>query len=398
MQLWTNFAGTDQLGNSDGHQIGGHNGDWKSGFAQFGNYGEPNFPNDSDYGTAPTCYKVTGNALASGPCNIGARYQGMPTLLTQQNTSIGITGDPFDHHGANRSQNTNDLYPVMYFNTAVPAQGRLAGSGYPNNAVAYGEIIGMATQTVPGCATSAVANFCEWRFSHNWNPGTTPDFYGGNNLGMNSQDGQFATFATPVMGTRGSTSPDWTTGAKPYGYLINPIVIYPTVANANHSSFRQDNPSGCTPGGTEPTSWPQTSADTQSDGTCTWTNVSQAAIDSTGQLPCNGLRADYLQAVGTAIYLGTRFFDLSATNIYQATGCLAASPCSSANSGAGLVAPGGGAAVLEGALTLSGSPAFHATVTDTASGAALGGITYQYIGQNDCRVDILLLSLTSAHQ
>ena len=146
----------------------------------------------------------------------------------------------------------------------------------------------------------------------------------------------------------------------------------------------------------------QTCNETGSSSANIWTNVSQASTipggGHVGQLPCNGLRADYLQAVGTAIYLGTRFFDLSSTNIYQATGCLAASPCSTANSGAGLVAPGGGASVAEGALALSGSPAFNSTVTDTASGAALGGIVYTFIGQNDCRVDLILLSLTSAHQ
>jgi hypothetical protein len=80
-------------------------------------------------------------------------------------------------------------------------------------------------------------------------------------------------------------------------------------------------------------------------------------------------------------------FDLSSSNIYQATGCAASTTCSAANGGAGLTAT---QSVSEGTANLSNSPAFLSTITDS------NGIIWQYVGQNDCRSDVVLVDLTSA--
>ena len=371
---WVNWNGTDINGQSDGHEIDGYSGNWKGGFAQYHSYAEPNFPNVVDYGTSPNCQKVAGGAVATSVCSIGSPYSGAPALLVDQGTSV--VGAPFDHHGANRSGNSTDTSPVLYFNTAVPAMGRTSGSGYPGASVGYNEIIGMANQFVSGCVSST-ATFCEWRFAHNWGTGSVPQFNGQNEQGMNSQDGSLAAFATDVMGTRGSVSPDWTTGAKAYGAMINPVCAS-GCTNAMHSSFQQMNSAGCTAGGTEPSSWPQTPGVAISDGSCTWENVS--GMYGSEQLPCNGLRADILSTAGATIYQNTNVFALSSSTIYQAVSCTPVAPATSCSF-----------PITEGAVpSWGGCSTFGSQCTDAA------GIVFQNIGQNDCRTDVILVDLMSA--
>ncbi len=385
---WVNWNGTDVNGQSDGHEIGGYNGNWKGGFSQFHNYSEPNFPNIADFGSASLCYSVVGGGLSGNSCSMGSVYSGTPLLVQQRNT--GVTGAPWDEHGANRVANSTDTAPVLLFNTAVPALGRLPGSGYPGSLPGYNEITGMATQTIAGC-TSTIATYCQYRFAHNWGTGSVFQFNGQNEQGMNSQDGTLAAVASDVMGTRGSVSPDWSAAHSfVYGAYINPLCSS-GCTNGMHSTFVQMNASGCTSGGTAPTTWPAAPGQTVSDGVgataCSWQNISQAATGSTGQLTCNGLRADLLQTAGSTVYLGTRIFDLSSANIYQATGCAASSNCSAANGGAGLTAS---LSVAEGTMSLSNTPAYMSTVADSS------GILWQFIGQNDCRTDVILVDLMSA--
>ena len=384
---WVNWNGADVNGQSDGHEISGYTGNWKGGFSQFHNYSEPNFPNAADFGSSLNCYSVSGSQLSDSPCSIGSVFSGAPLLVQQRNTAV--TGAPWDEHGANRVSNSTDTVPVLLFNTAVPAMGR-AGGGYPGSLPGYNEITGMATQPVAGCS-STIATYCQYRFAHNWGTGSVTQFNGQNEQGMNSQDGTFAAVASDVMGSRGSVSPDWSaTHAFAYGADINPVCAS-GCTNAMHSSFAQMNAAGCTSGGTVPTTWPTVPGQTVSDGSgptaCSWQNISQPATGSTAQLACNGLRADLLQTTGATIYLGTRIFDLSTGNIYQATGCSAASTCSAANGGAGLTAT---QSVAEGTLSLSNTPAYMSTLADS------NGIVWEFIGQNDCRTDVILVDLQSA--
>ena len=379
---WTNWSGTSVNGQSASHAIDGYNGLWQGDFGQFHAYNEPNFPNTADYEASPTCYSASGGSLNSSTCAIGAGYTGTPLLLTSRIT--GVTGAPWDEHGAGRIAGANDLAPVFFFNTAVPATGREVGTGYPGSLPGYNEITGMGTQSIAGCS-STIATYCQYRFAHNWGTGSVFNFNGQNEQGMNSQDGTFAALATDVMGTRGSISPDWTaTNAYVYGAIVNPVCSS-SCTNALHSSFQQLNSAGCTAGSTEPGSWPQSPGNTVSDGSCTWQNVS--GTYGSEQLPCNGLRADLQQTTGATIYLGTQIFDLSSANVYQATGCAASSTCSAANGGAGLTSS---LSVAEGTMSLSSSPAFMTTVNDS------NGIVWQFTGQNDCRTDVILVDLLSA--
>ena len=369
---WTNWTGTSVNGQTDAHAADGYTGIFQGGFSQLHLYSEPSFPNTTDYGSTKTCYSVSGNTLHSANCVVGVAFTGIPNLLVQQTT--GVTGAPFDHHGADRAADTLDTVPIMYFNTAVPALGRISGQGYPNNVTAYNEIIGMAAQAVTGCSPIP-GTYCQWRFGHNWGTSSVVDFYGQNELGMNSQDGTFAAFATDVMGTRGSHSPAWSAGSVLYGGIINPT----SASNANHSSYQNLTASTFT-AATEP-DWSTCQVSGQ---TCTetghsaniWTNVSQAATGSTGQLPCNGLRADLLQTPGSTINSGTIITRLSDLGLFKATTC---NSCSFP--------------VTYNAIAFPGSPTFMTSYTD--SGASYQ-ITYQFIGYNDCRSDVVVMDLTSA--
>ncbi|MFZ3262448.1 MAG: hypothetical protein WA172_00470 [Terriglobales bacterium] len=371
---WVDWNGTDINGQSDGHEIAGYNGNWKGGFSQFHNYSEPNFPNVSDFNSTSNCDSVLGGSLSSGPCSIGSVDNGMPLLL--QSRSTGVTGAPWDEHGADRVSNSTDTVPVFLFNTAVPAMGRTAGSGYPGSLPGYNEITGMATQLVSGCS-STIATYCQYRFAHNWGTGSVPQFNGQNEQGMNSQDGILAAVASDVMGTRGSVSPDWKSAAWTYGVLINPVCSS-GCTNAMHSSFQQMSSAGCTAGGTEPSSWPQTPGSTISDGSCTWENVS--GMYGSEQLPCNGLRADILATAGATIYQNTNVFELSNSTIFRAVSCTPVAPATSCSF-----------PITEGTVpSWSGCSTFGSQCTDAA------GIVFQNIGQNDCRTDVILVDLMSA--
>jgi len=61
--------------------------------------------------------------------------------------------------------------------------------------------------------------------------------------------------------------PDWTASNA----YTAPTTILPTVGNAGGFVFSIS--SNCTSGATEPVTWNQTSGGTQTDGTCTWTDI-----------------------------------------------------------------------------------------------------------------------------
>jgi hypothetical protein len=229
--LWTNGVS----GNCDAHAIGGSNGLWKGGSFYYHLYAAPN---------------CTSAGVPSATCTaLGSANPG---------TKLFNTGFNWDQHGANNAANSTDTNPPRMFMTDVPAQGRLANSGYPGHVAGYQELDAIATD-----GTQKL-----YRIMHNYNTGSSKFFSVQNNEGTNSSDGTFAAIQTDVMGTRGSVSPDWASG---HGY--NPgDLINPCSNNANQSSF-QIQGSACT-SSSGPITWPQTSGQVVTDNNCTWTNVS----------------------------------------------------------------------------------------------------------------------------
>lgn len=320
----------------------------------------------------------------------------MPLLQVARST--GITGAPWDEHGLNRAVNTSDTSTVFLFNAHTPLEGRNTGAnnaGYPGGLPGYGELTGMAAQPVSGC-TSSIATFCQYRFAHFWNTGNVNNYNEQNNWGMNSQDSVYAVFTSDVMGSRGSTSPDWTSGgAHSLGDMVNPVCVTasgtttcnPTgYGNANHSSFQILSGTSCTSGSTEPQwSTAQTTGNTIGDGSCTWTNVS--GHYGSQQLPCNGLRGDLsaAESTGAEIYSGTTVFDTSSGNIYQAT---------SVSPSTGWTSP---PYYVISANDNWSKCAFGQTCGDgNSTSPSSDGITWTYLGQNDCRADDIVVDLTSA--
>ena len=100
-----------------------------------------------------------------------------------------------------------------------------------------------------------------------------------------------------------------------------------------------------------------------------------------GQLPCNGLRADFTPIVGQSIAQGTSVYpsaNNAGNNIYQATG---------------FTTPATGWPINEGVAPnwASVAPNFASTYTDYA------GIVWTNLGANDCRADVVVVDLLSGH-
>jgi hypothetical protein len=363
---WVNYTGSNDIdGVSGSHETQGYGLEWNGELLTSHSYDEPNYN------------------LEQGAELVGAPHLGLSLL--RQALSTGITGAPWDAHGSGRAVNSSDTTPVFRFNTAVPAEGRLgcqpsnsgiqwhcAGgsspTGYPGYTAGYNEITAMTT--LPPVCSNSLGTYCQYRFAHNWGTGSSPQFAAQNEQGMISQDGRFAVLSTDAMGTRGSTSPDWQVGAYELGALINPVS-----GNANHSSF-QIIDANCT-SVSEPPIWPQLAGETVSDGGCNWTNVSQPAgtgNGNTGQLPCNGLRGDLNPLSGTIVQDGTTVFPVNsnvAANIYRAS-------CS-------------------GTCTMTSVPNWSSDCPKFTSTCADDDITWTNIGPNDCRADVVLVDLLSAH-
>jgi len=361
-EMWVDYYKTGSISGENGsHGTKGYNLQWNGTKTVSHDYIEPQYN-------------------LEGPQPVGSAHLGIQLLQSPRDT--GIANAPWDEHGSGRAVNTTDTTPVFQFETAVPARGRLSGDGYPGSLAGYNEIIAMAAATDTSCDAHTLGTFCQYRFAHNWGTGSSPQFNAQNEEGMISQDGTFAAFSTDVMGTRGSTSADWTSGATHNsGDLINPQGGAGRTANANHSSFQfqtglTSGHSSCTSSGTEPATWPQTAGATVTDGSCTWTNAS--GMYGSKQLPCTGLRGDYAAVAGASIPQNATVFPIannSNSNIFQAVSSVNGFPWDEG------IEPDWGNVM----------PYYGNQFQDSNK------ITWQNIGRNDCRADVVLIDLMSAH-
>lgn len=283
--------------------------------------------------------------LWSRPSVNGAANPGLHILPPQ--------GLPAQHHGTYLNAGTQDLPPMGVVQTSVPTATYTLGGNPPGSAPAnlpwYGEFIAVSTD---GLSTV-------YRFLHIDNTGSEPNYNAQNNVGAISEDGQFAAVTTDMMGTRGSTSPDWIAN---HTYALG-TTMFPTSGNAGGYDFQiLTAPSGNS-GGTEP-AWCQTSGCTTTDGGVTWTNLGAS---------CNQLRAMYSPATSAAFSLNDMVFPTTknnAGNIFKAT--------------------------QEG-TTGSALPNWDGSCSSYGQTCADGGVIWTNIGPNDCRWDVMLVDLLSAH-
>ncbi len=285
-------------------------------------------------------------------------------------------GFPADTHESNKGLGTQDEGIVTFFVDDVPATtlgNSVPSSGYFANPMAtyYQEVVGGATG-LPTSAQPPIGTF--FRFAHNFNTGSSPLFDDQNGIGNVSQDGQFAAIPTDVMGTRSSASRAWAARhTYTWGDYIYPVdnnggggsgfsatgYDYQVTAVGGNSSPTPGTTG--TTGATEP-NWDASCATTCTDGTggtqITWTRQPAS---------CNQLRGSDLWAAGKAAPAGMCIYDYKTnTDIY----------CTSAGGTTGSTKPS--------------CPQYGSTCSD-------GGVTWTNMGQNDCRSDIVLVDLVSAH-
>jgi hypothetical protein len=283
--------------------------------------------------------------LYSRPSINGSANPGTPTTIPSQ-------GLPAQHHGSYLNSGTTDRAPFGIIQTGVPTATYALGGNPPGSAPAnqawYAELLGVA---VDGSNTV-------YRFAHVFNTGSESNFNAQNNVGAISADGQLMAVTTDMMGTRGSISADWQAN---YAYTLG-ATMFPTAGNPGNYDF-QATVSG-TSSATEPSSWCQTAGCTTVDVGVTWTNLGAS---------CNQLRAMYSPATNTAFSLSDTVLPTNSNadyDLFKATQ----------------------AGTTGGTLPTwsSSCGSYGQTCTD-------GGVIWTNIGPNDCRFDVMIVDLLSAH-
>jgi len=302
-----------------------------------------------------TGYQVQykGAGLAAPYTHLWAR----PSVNGAANPGIGIMPGVtvlWDHHGVTSNVNPSDTAPVGIAYTDVPGSNYQAEGtpGASQNLPYYDEFVMVKTgyTTQPSSATV-------WRIAHEYNTGSTPSYSEQNNFASVSQDGQWALVGSDLMGTRGSRSGDWVANhAYGAGQTIYPTS---TLQNLGNNDFVAT--TAGTSGGTEP-NWDSCTT-TCTDGSVVWTNLHKS---------CNQLRGLYSPIANQAFSSGETIFPVSNNSnfsIYQATAGTTSSPIPNWNTAA---------------------PNDGDTVTD-------GTVVWTNIGTNDCRSDVFLVDMMSAH-
>jgi hypothetical protein len=272
---------------------------------------------------------------------------GNPQVISEvPNPGTALFSSPFpsDYHPSYRNTGMTDAPPIPAFATDVPS----ITTGYTQ--AWYGEIIGECNGN--GCPIPTV-----YRFAHEYNTGDNANFQTQSNIGVTSQDGQWALWGTDVMGTRGSISHAWATGAYTAGAFM-----YPTHNNTGQNDFQAS--TGGTTGGTEP-NWDASCTTTCTDGTVTWTNLHAS---------CNQSRASFHPSTSTVFAAGSSVYPVTnntAHSIYYTSA---------------------------GGTTGGTPPNWNTFCPAFGTCPTLDG-TVQWVnqGENDCRGDILLVDLLSAH-
>ena len=137
----------------------------------------------------------------------------------------------------------------------------------------------------PGCCYDEIDAFSSggtvrpfgynYRIAYSYNSTFNPSFNIQNSIGAVNQSGNYFLVSTDwqcTLGTSNGTAtsycaPDWPTSTG----IAAGAMLSPQLGNSGKYVFMTS--SGCTTGTTEPNPWPQTMQATQTDGTCTWTNI-----------------------------------------------------------------------------------------------------------------------------
>ena len=303
---------------------------------------------------------------AWGRPTIPASGAGAPGAIANPNVALLTTPIPGDDHGTYRNAGLLDLTPMGDARTSVPTQTYAAvNTANPGISAGYGEFVGIRTD----------GSQVFYRFAHTFNDGIENDFSTQNNIGSISQDGNWALFGTDVMGTRGSRSGGWVaTTSTPIG-----TPIFPTVNNTGNFDYVATAIGGSTAAGGIGTTgsgqpnWDSSCTTTCTDGTSgtqiTWTRQAGA---------CNQARqtgARYQPASGITMAQGDLMYPVTnngSGNIFQAQAAV----------------PG----------TTSGSaPNWGTTCGNYNQTCSYGPVVLTNIGPSDCRADVVLVDLVSAH-
>ena len=256
---------------------------------------------------------------------------------------------PTDQHGTYNNGGPQDAQPVFAMSAWVPAAGRI-GPGYTP---AWS---GEEVATIPDGSHKT------YRFAHSYNTGSVVNFNGQNGIGNVSQDGRFLAIPTDMMGLRGSISGDWPglNRSVSLGTTINPI----NNNTGNYTYRATTQGTTCNTTNCEP-NFDSSCVTTCTDGSVGWTRTAS---------PCDQLRGDYGWSNGGTVSTNDQLF-----------------PISNNSGGSIFQAQNGGSMPNSQPNWDSVAPTYGQTVTDT------GGITWKNIGANDCRTDIMVIDLKSAH-
>jgi hypothetical protein len=218
----------------------------------------------------------------------------------------------------------------------------------------YGVFVGVATGLGPDPAKTV------YEFAHEYNTGSESDFSVQNNIGVVSQDGQFAAIGTDMMGTRGS---------KNYQGTWSVSTTY-----SQFDVVKDPNP---------PNNYYWYSATSSSAG-ASLTDAAHWTLRGASQ--CNQLRAGSKATADTAFNIGDRVMPTNNNgnfHIYTAVG--------TGTGGTGT--PAG----ITGHLVPNWDSTCGSTYIGQNCPSLDGTVQWFNEGANDCRGDIMLVDLLSAH-
>ncbi len=323
------------------------------------------------------------NSSACGASSECAVYNPYPGIGA---TSPGIPGDD---HGTYRNAGTTDTNPLGDAKTQVPVNTYgLTSQLNQGHSAGYSEFVGIlpdGSGASAPCTSSSGAGAgtnCFYRFAHNFTDSLMADFAAQNNESTISQDGNWALVPTDMMGTRGSRSSDWRGGQS---YAVGSY-MYPQSNNTAHYDWVVSAISGTGTSGTGEPNW-----DSCASGTCidnaganqvTWTRQPGSCnnYDSNNQY-ANGV-ARYPAPVpvlagtpGTTLNVGDIVFPVANNGYYDVF----------VTTVAGVVSSN------------SAIPAWQSICGSYGATCTYGTATMTNNGPSDCRADVMLVDLPSAH-
>jgi len=283
---------------------------------------------------------------------------------------------PSDNHESMQAPGTNDSGIIAFFLGAVPSPGQ-GIPGSPAMQTYNQEIVGGTTGLPAGSALVPIGTL--YRFAHNFCTGNSQNFQAQNCIGVMSQDGGWAAVSTDVMGTRGSNSPDWVSGAThTWGDYIYPqqynggggTSFSPTGHDYQVTAIGGN--SNPTPGTTGTAGTSRPNFDTNCTATCTDGQLTYTRQPAS----CNQLRGVTAWANTTLFAAGTSIFDTKTENIYYTA---AGGTSGGSNPGFRTFCPD------------------YGTCPNGGGTGSDGTVVWFNEGPNDCKSDVMLIDLISAY-